>query len=384
MLNDSHLGSAEAIVTARTTPLIPAAPAQAPGALPLRTHLRIPIWPFALLAAILIGLFLLTLALGSVQIPLDQILKVLAGGEADREAWTNIVLKFRLPKALTAMLAGGALGVAGLMMQTFFRNPLASPDVLGVHAGASLGVALVVLTTGSIGGEMLAGIGLAGDVSLAAAASLGAALTIALVLLVARRAQNSATLLLLGLMIGQFTAAFVSLLLYFSVPERIQAYVNWGFGSFSGVSWAQMPILVLAVVAGLLLAGVLGKSLNAMLLGETYARSLGLNVQRTRIGIIVATALLTGAVTAFCGPIVFIGIAVPHACRGLLRTSDHRALIVAAILAGAAAALAAGLIAELPGARIVLPLNAVTALFGAPVVLWIILRWHGAGKVFTS
>ncbi|MCC6615850.1 MAG: iron ABC transporter permease [Anaerolineae bacterium] len=377
MLKDRYLGNVKVGVVVE-------GPLPATGANLVRTHLRVPLWPFVVLAVVLIGLFLLTLALGSVQIPLDQIVKVLAGGEADRASWTNIVLKFRLPKALTALLAGGALGVAGLMMQTFFRNPLASPDVLGIHAGASLGVALVVLTVGSVGGELLAGIGLAGDVSLAAAASLGAGLTIALVLLIARRAQNSATLLLFGLMIGQFTFAFVSLLLYFSVPERIQAYINWGFGSFSGVSWAQMPILALAVVGGLLLAALLGKSLNALLLGETYARSLGLNVQRVRAGIIVATALLTGAVTAFCGPIVFIGIAVPHACRALLHTSDHRALVAAAALTGAAAALAAGLIAELPGSQIVLPLNAVTALFGAPVVLWIILRWRGAGKAFGS
>ncbi|MCY4464989.1 MAG: iron ABC transporter permease [Chloroflexi bacterium] len=326
------------------------------------------------LALLMCLLLMLSLALGSASIPLEQIIATLLGGEAENAAWTNIVLKFRLPKTLTAMLAGMALGVSGLLMQTYFRNPLAEPFVLGVSSGASLGVALVVLGAGTAGGILLAGQNLAGDLLLTAAAGLGAALTMTLVLLVAARIPNGVTLLILGLMFGYLVAALVSLLLYFALPERIQAYINWTFGSFSGVTSQQLPILTLIVVAGLLLAAAQVKPLNALLLSEDYARSLGVPMRQTRLGIVLATALLVSAVTAFCGPIAFIGIAVPHICRGLLSSSDHRLLLPGTILAGACVALAAGLIAELPGSNIVLPLNVVTALMGAPVVMLVVLR----------
>lgn len=334
------------------------------------------------LLAALVGVLLLSLALGSVPIPLDEILRVLAGGEASRESWTSIVLRFRLPKALTALLAGAALSVGGLQMQTLFRNPLVDPFVLGISSGASLGVALVVLAVGAPGIALLAGVSLVGDVGLVVAASLGSGLVLSVVLLVARRVQNSVTLLIVGLMFGYAISAFVSLLLYFSIAERIQAYVNWSFGSFGGVTWSQMPIFAAAILAGLLIAFLLSKALNALLLGETYARSMGMNVQRARGWIIVSTALLAGTVTAFCGPIGFLGIAVPHICRSLFQTSDHRILIPAAILMGGIAAIAADLIAQVPGSRIVLPLNAITALFGAPVVIWIILRGRGLKASF--
>lgn len=334
------------------------------------------------LLAGLAGVFLLSLALGSVDIPLDQILTVLSGGEADKASWTNIVLKFRLPKALTAIFAGMALGVSGLLMQTFFRNPLAGPFVLGVSSGASLGVAFIVLSTGTVGGTLIAGLGLSGDLLLALAAGVGAGVTMGLVLLVSVRVRSSMTLLILGLMFGYLVSALVSLLLYFAVPERIQAYVNWTFGSFGGVTWEQMPILASVVIVGLLIAGVLTKSLNALLLGENYARSLGLDMMTTRVGIVTATALLAGVVTAFCGPIGFIGIAVPHLCRSLFNTSDHRLLIPATILMGAIVALIAAIIAEVPGNNLVLPLNAVTALLGAPVVIGVILRQRNLGKSF--
>ena len=335
-----------------------------------------------LLFAGLVAVFLLSLAVGSVEIPLDQIIRVLLGGEAERTAWTNIVLKFRLPKALTAMLAGMALGVSGLMMQTFFRNPLAGPFVLGVSSGASLGVAVVVLSTGTVGGLLLAGLGLSGDLLLALAAGIGAGSTMVLVLLVSVRIQSSMTLLILGLMFGYLVSALVSLLLYFAVPERIQAYINWTFGTFGGVTWDQLPILAGIVSVGLVLAFLLTKSLNALLLGENYARSLGLNVFMARIGIVSSTALLAGVVTAFCGPIGFIGIAVPHLCRSLFNTSDHRLLVPGTILMGAIVALVASLIAEVPGNNLVLPLNAVTALIGAPIVIGVILRQRNIGKSF--
>ena len=323
---------------------------------------------------LLLLLLLLSLALGSASIPLDQILSVLLGGEADQIAWTNIVLKFRLPKTVTAVLAGMALGVSGLLMQTYFRNPLAEPFVLGVSSGASLGVALVVLTAGGVGGALLAGLGLAGDLLLTVAAGLGAACTMFLVMLVALRVQNSVTLLILGLMFGYLVAAMVSLLLYFALPERIQAYINWTFGSFSGVTAAQLPILALIVAAGLLLSTALVKPLNALLLGEDYALSLGMRPGLTRFGIVLATALLVSAVTAFCGPIAFLGIAVPHLCRGLLGSADHRLLLPGTMLTGACIALCASIIAEMPGNNLVLPLNVVTALLGAPVVMLVVLR----------
>jgi iron complex transport system permease protein len=341
---------------------------------PTQIKLRRPALAFIWLSIAVIAVFLLALVFGSVTIPLDQIITVLMGGEAERASWTSIVMQFRLPRALTAIIAGAALGVSGLLMQTLFRNPLAAPDVLGINSGASLGVALVVLSTGVGSGQLLAGVGLGGDLSLAAAATLGAALTVAIILQLSQYLRSGTTLLIVGLMVGQFTFACVSLLLYFSIPERIQAYINWGFGSFGGVTWAQFPILGCGAAAGLLLSAIIIKPLNALLLGETYAESLGVHVRRLRLGIILAAALLTGAVTAFCGPIGFISIAAPHLCRNVMRSADHHVLLPGTALVGALVALTASIIAEAPGTRLTLPLNAVTALLGAPVVLAILLR----------
>lgn len=327
-----------------------------------------------ILFAALIATFLLSLAIGSINIPLHDIITILLGGEPARATWITIIRDFRLPKALTALLAGAALGVSGLQMQTLFRNPLADPYVLGVSSGASLGVALVVLSLGTTGSILLAGLGLTGDFGITLAAIIGSGLTLLLVVLVAARVQSVMTLLILGLMFGYGTGAVVSLLMYFSITERIQAYINWTFGSFAGITWRQMPIFVPVILIGLASAFALSKTLNAMLLGEHYARSLGLNVRRARLGIIISTALLAGTVTAFCGPIGFLGIAVPHICRGIFNTSDHRVLIPSTVMLGGSLALIADLIAQVPGQQIVLPLNAVTALIGAPVVVWVILR----------
>lgn len=337
-----------------------------------------------LLPLVLLGVFLLSLAVGSVSIPLGDIITVLLGGEASETRWTTIILQFRLPRAVTAMLAGGALGLSGLQMQTLFRNPLADPFVLGINSGASLGVAVVVLTMGAAGSTLLTGLSLVGDLSLALAAGVGAGLVMTLVLLVARRIHNTITLLILGLMIGYGVNAFVSLLLHFSIAEQVQAYVAWTFGSFSGVSWSQMQVFAPLIIGGLVIAHVLSKPLNALLLGETYAQSMGVPVQRVRIGIIVSTALLAGTVTAFCGPIGFLGIAVPHLCRSLFNTSDHRVLLPATTLLGAAVALSADLIAQMPGSQIVLPLNAIMALFGAPVVVSILLSRRNLRQAFAS
>ena len=334
------------------------------------------------LALLTLALFTLNLALGSVAIPLVDIARIVLGGEPVQPTWSAIVLQLRLPKALTALFAGASLGVAGALMQTFFRNPLAGPFILGVSAGASLGVAIVILVTGTIGGVLLAGSSALGDLGLTAAASLGAALSLGLVLLVARRVQNTVTLLLVGIMLASFTSGLVSILLHFSIPERIQAYVRWTFGSFGGVSLGQLPILLPILCLGLLLAYLQCKALNALLLGENYARSLGVNVWQARIGILLAAAILGGAVTAYCGPIAFLGLAIPHICRGIFKTADHRALFLPLLLIGASTAQLASLVASLPGSPYALPLNAVTALIGVPVVLRVLLAWPSGVSFF--
>ena len=333
---------------------------------------------FVGLIVVLLGAFVLSLALGSVKIPLDNVIRILLGGAADRATWTDIVLKFRLPKALAATLSGAALAVSGLQMQTLFRNPLADPFTLGVSSGASLGVALVILSVGATGSLLLAGLGVLGDFGLAAAAGLGAALVLGAVLLLSRRVQNTVTLLILGLMFGYLTSALVSLLVYFSLPERIQSFSLWSAGSFGGVTWSQMRVFLPAILFGLLVANIITKALNALLLGETYARSLGVNISRARIWIIVSASLLAGTVTAFCGPIGFLGVAVPHLCRNLFNTADHRILVPTSMLLGAILALLADLIAQMPGSQYVLPLNVITSLLGVPVIVWVILHQRQA------
>ena len=335
------------------------------------------------LLAALVTAFMLALALGSVSIPLDNVLRILLGGEPDRATWTDIVWKFRVPKALTAALAGAALAVSGLQMQTLFRNPLADPFVLGVSSGASLGVAFVVLSIGSTGTLLVASLGFFGELGLAAAAA-GAGLVLGAVLLVARRIQNTLSLLILGLMFGYLASALVSLLIYFSAPERVQAFNLWSSGNFGGVTWNQMQVYAPTVGLGLGLALVLPKPLNAFLLGEAYARSLGVNVPHARRLIILSSALLAGVVTAFCGPIGFIGVAVPHLCRSLFNTGDHRILVPTSILLGATVALLADVIAQLPGGQQVLPVNVITSLFGVPVIVWVLLRQRQLRQSFAS
>ena len=318
--------------------------------------------------------FVASLAIGSVNIPIGNVLRVLTGGQADKDTWQTIVLTFRLPKALTALLAGAALGVAGLQMQTLFRNPLADPFVLGISSGASLGVALIVLGTGAASAAVFGRATSFGDIGLVTAASLGAAAVFALILLIARRIQSVVTLLVLGLMIGYATSAAVSLLIYFSAPEQIAAFTAWTFGSFGGVTWQQMQVLLPVCVIGLIVALASSKPLNALLLGEGYARSMGLNVRAARWWVTASASILAGAVTAFCGPIGFIGVAVPHLCRALFGTSDHRVLMPTVMLMGAILALLFDLIAQMPGARFTLPLNVVTSFIGAPLIVWIIVR----------
>lgn len=342
-------------------------------------------WLFFLLLFLLVLAFVLSLALGSVSIPLEQVARILLGGEGDKASWTTILFDFRLPKAITAALVGAALAVAGLQMQTLFRNPLADPFILGISSGASLGVALVVLGIG-VGGALtfVAGMGLFGNLTLALAASLGAGAVLGAVLLVSRRVQNTLTLLIIGLMFGYLASAVVTLLIYFSQPERVQVFSLWSSGSFGGVTWEQMRVFAPVAVLGLLLGFVMIKPLNALLLGDDYARSLGLNVRRARFWLILSASLLAGVSTAFCGPIWFIGVAVPHVARSLLNTADHRALLPASLLMGASFALIADVIAQLPGSQHVLPLNVVMSLFGVPIILWIILRQRQLRQSFAA
>lgn len=342
-------------------------------------------WVVVLLIVILVVAFILSLTLGSVRIPPEQVLRILTGGEPDKASWTDVIFKFRLPKAVTAMLVGAALSVAGLQMQTLFRNPLADPFILGVSSGASLGVALVVLGTGA--GSTLSfitGLSAFGDLSLAIAASLGSGLVLGAVLIVSRRVQNTLTLLILGLMFGYLTNAIVSLLIYFSQPERVQAFSLWAAGSFGGVTWNQMRVFSPVILSGLLISYVMIKPLNALLLGDEYARSLGLNVRRARFWIILSASLLAGVSTAFCGPVWFVGVAVPHVARSLLNTADHRSLLPASMLMGASFALVADVIAQSPGSQYVLPLNVVMSLFGVPIILWVILRQKQLRQSFAS
>ncbi|MEA5466249.1 iron ABC transporter permease [Leptothoe sp. PORK10 BA2] len=319
-----------------------------------------------LLTLALLLTFLISLALGSVSIPPSEVLTVLLGGTATKPAWQEIILNFRLPRALTAMAAGSALGISGLQLQALFRNPLAGPSVLGINAGASLGAALVVLTGG--------GAGVLGQLSVVGAASGGAAIAMILVLLMARQVRSSLALLIFGLMLGYITNAIVIILLHFSRLEQTLAYLSWTFGSFNGVTWQQMPILLSVVCIGLVIAQLSCKPLNLLLLGEEQAMSLGLSVTVVRCYLIFSASLLAGSITAFCGPIAFLGLAVPHLGRSLFRTQDHRLLVPVVVLLGAILALAANSIAQMPGSQTVLPLNAVLALLGAPVLIWLMLK----------
>jgi iron complex transport system permease protein len=327
------------------------------------------------LAVSLVGIFVLSLIIGSTPVPVRGVVEALAGLSDHGDPTTIVVRTIRLPRSLTAMLAGASLGIAGLQTQTLFRNPLADPYVLGISAGASLGVALVVLATGSGAAVGFgAALGLHGDAAITAAAILGAASVLGLLLMVSSRIPAPSTILILGLMSGYAVSAFVTVLVAASQPERLQQWAEWGFGSFSGVTWQRLRLFAPLTIVGLLTAALTAKQLNAFLLGDSYARSMGLPVRLARLITVSGASLLGAVVTAFCGPVAFLGIAVPHVCRALLGTSDHRALVPAVVLMGGVAALSAQTLSLLPGSAGVLPLNAVTALMGSPVVVVVLLR----------
>ncbi len=327
-----------------------------------------------LLVAAIFILFFLNLLLGSVEIPVRSVWNIITGDNGESEIWRNIVLKSRVPQSLTALVAGAGLAVSGLQMQTVFRNPLAGPSVLGISSGASLGVAFVVLLSGSIGGVALSSLGFFGELALTVAAIAGALSVMALIVFVSQKVKGNVTLLIIGVMIGYVANAVIGVLKFFSVEEDIRAYVIWGLGSFARVSGNQVVVFVCIMAVLLPLSFLLIKTLNLLLLGDAYARNLGLNIKRARLFVITCSGVLVAIVTAYCGPITFLGLAVPHLCRGIFRSSDHRVLMPASLLAGAALALLCNLIARMPGFEGALPVNSVTAIVGAPVVIYVLFK----------
>jgi iron complex transport system permease protein len=336
---------------------------------------RVPLTPFVFvcLLTMVAMLFLLELAIGPVRVPLGATLSILAGRAVERPAWVTIIWTLRLPRALTAMLAGAALAAAGLQMQTLFRNPLADPWILGIVSGARLGVACVATAVSLAGMGVLGTVGFVANVSLIGAAMAGAALALGVLIALSRRV-GVVTLLILGLVSEYVISGLISVILHFTTEVQGQAFDAWNDGRFSGVTWNELGVLAVLVTSGTAIAVLLVKPLNAMLLGERYAGSVGSNVRTTRRLSLVSTATLAGAVTAYCGPVSFIGVAVPHLCRGLFRSSDHRVLLPAVVVVGALLAQLADFITNLPWPRHFLHLNAVNALLGGPVVVWVVLR----------
>ena len=327
---------------------------------------------FIILTGILLLCFIINISLGSVSIPLKYIFNSLLGNATDQETWQHIIQNYRLPKALTAIIVGSGLGISGLLMQTLFRNPLAGPFVLGISSGASLGVALVILGSGIFGG-VLASLFIS-KWGLVIAASLGSFLVLLAVLIVSLKVRDTMAILIIGLMFASITAAIVSVLSYFGSAEQLQQYIFWGFGSLGNLSWEDISVLLIVYSIGILLAILSIKSLNTLLLGENYAKSLGLNIKKSRLTIIIATSLLAGTITAFTGPIAFIGLAIPHITRQVFNTSNHKILLPAVFIFGAIVMLICDSIAQLPNSDFTLPINAITSLVGAPVVIWLLIR----------
>lgn len=327
---------------------------------------------FVLLLMALLLAWLLNVSSGSITIPFKTVLLTLLGGKADLESWNYIIWNYRLPKTFTAILVGGGLSVSGLLMQTLFRNPLAGPFVLGISSGASLGAALLLMGTSLMGG--LVSYTFINDASLAIASSAGSFLILLVVMLVANRVKDTMALLIIGLMFGSITAALVSVLAFFSDAESLQRFIFWSFGSVGNLSSQQVLLLGAIVGVGIVLAILSVKTLNAFLLGENYAQSLGVSLKKSRFMIITATGLLAGVITAFAGPIAFVGLAVPHLTRQIFDTMEHRVLIPAVFLYGAILMLLCDTVAQLPNSASVLPINAITSIVGAPVVIWLLVR----------
>ena len=324
-----------------------------------------------LLLILVVALCFISISLGSVSIPFKDIFAVFLGDETIKESWQTIILNFRVPKAITAVLVGSGLSISGLLMQTLFRNPLAGPFVLGISSGASLGVALLILGSSFFGGIAFLE---STNWSIAIASSLGSFLVLSAVILAANKVRNTMSILIIGLMFGSFTAAIISVLSSFSEAQQIQQYVFWSFGSLGNLSWDELSVFITIYLIGFTGVFAIIKPLNSFLLGEKYAKSLGINIKQSRIIILVITSLLTGVITAFSGPIAFIGLAVPHIAKLIFTTSNHKILIPATAITGAIVLLICDIIAQLPTLEYTLPINAITSLFGAPVVIWLLIR----------
>jgi len=318
--------------------------------------------------------FVLNIAVGSVYIPFPDVLKILIGQGSDNQVWVNIILKSRLPQTITACLSGSGLAIGGLLMQTLFRNPLAGPSILGISSGASLGVAFVIMFVGNIGGFAFSGIATIGNFAIVFAAFAGSVLVLFLILFLARKVKNNAMLLIIGIMVGYISSSLVGVLQFYSISENVHAFAIWGLASFSNISWIQMKLFVPVILIGLFFSFLLIKPLNMLLLGENYAKNLGLNIRKYRLLIILVTGILTAVITAFCGPVAFLGLAVPHLARMLYSTSNHKVLVPGVLFFGALLALFCNLIARMPGFDGALPINAVTSMIGAPIVISVILK----------
>ena len=327
---------------------------------------------YLLAAMVLFMLFAANLFYGTIDIPAGEVLSILTGGECLRDVWRVVVLETRLPQALTALLAGASISVAGLLLQTLFRNPLAGPEVLGVNSGAGLGVALVMLLAGG-----MSAFGLGGYLAVLGGAFGGALFVMVMILLLATLLRNNMFLLIAGVAVSYMTSSAITLLNYFSTAEGVHSYMVWGMGSFGGVTMLQMPFFATVSLVLLMVSLAMAKPLNALLLGDSYAVNLGVNVKGVRVMALCVTGLLTAVVTAFCGPVSFIGLAVPHIARLSMRSNNHRHLVPATIILGGAVALMCNLVCQLPGESGLLPLGAITPLIGAPVIIYVVIKHRG-------
>lgn len=315
---------------------------------------------------------LLNLSFGQVAIPVKEVFTSLFGGQAEKETWEYIIMNFRLPKAITAILVGIGLSISGLLMQTLFRNPLAGPYVLGLSSGSSLGVAFVILGAGLL--PAVFSQFLLSSYGIILASCFGSLLVLLMILIVSQRLRDTMSILIVGLMFSSFTSAIVSVFSYFSTAEQLQKYTFWSMGSIGNLSWQNIILLGISVVIGLLLSLLTLKALDALLLGENYAKSMGLNLNKSRYTIILATSILAGSITAFAGPIAFVGLAVPHLSKLIFQTSNHRTLFWSTIFIGAIIMLFCDTVSQMPGFDFTLPINAITSIIGAPVVIWLIVR----------
>jgi len=327
---------------------------------------------FILLFLALLLSLLSNISLGQVNIPIKDVFKSLFGGNVSRETWDYIILNFRLPKAITAVLVGIGLSISGLLMQTLFRNPLAGPYVLGLSSGSSLGVAFVILGAGFL--PAVASQFLLSSYGIILASCLGSLLVLLLILIVSQRLRDTMSILIVGLMFSSFTSAIVSVFTYFSSAEQLQKYTFWSMGSVCNLSWSNITLLTISILSGLFISMLTLKPLDALLLGENYAKSMGLNIKKTRYVIIFATSVLAGSITAFAGPIAFIGLAVPHLAKLIFKTSNHKTLFFGTLLIGAIIMLFCDTVSQMPGFEFTLPINAITSIIGAPVVIWLIVR----------